>query len=88
MTGEEPKESEIVKAMREEYERRLQDKDAIIKDLIKQGGKPAKKQSIIDEDNEDNDEEVDEDTKKIEEEKKDAEKRKAWRMKYYKEHIH
>ena len=86
MVNEEPKESEIVKAMREEYERRLQDKDAIIKDLIKQGGKPAKKQSIIDEDNED--EEVDEEEKKIEEEKKDAEKRKAWRMKYYKEHIH
>ena len=61
MTNEEKPESEIVKALREEYEKRLEDKDKIIKDLIKQDGKKStKKQSIIeDEDEEDEDEEDD-----------------------------
>lgn len=85
MTNEEKPESEIVKALREEYEKRLEDKDKIIKDLIKQDGKKsAKKQSIIeDEDKEDEDE--DEEEKK---QKEIEEARRKKRMDYYKKYIH
>jgi len=82
----EKKESEIVKAIREDYEARLQDKDKIIKDLIAQNRKKnTKAQSIIEEDDEDveNDEDVEEKKKQD-----DEEKRRQARMEYYKKHIY
>lgn len=85
MTDEVKPESEIVKALREEYEKRLEDKDKIIKDLIKQDGKKAtKKQSIIEEDEDEEDEDEDEEKKQ----KEIEEARRQKRMDYYKKYIH
>ena len=84
--GAEKKESEIIQAIREDYEARLQDKDKIIKDLIAQNKKKnTKAQSIIEEDDEDveNNEDVEEKKKQDDEEKK----RRDARMEYYKKHI-
>lgn len=86
--SEDKPESEIVKYLKEEYEKKLADKDKIIKDLINGNKKPTKKQSIIEEDAED---EAEEDAEEDAEEKKkqeEFEKRKKWRMDYYKKHIH
>lgn len=86
--NEDKPESEIVKFLKEEYEKKLADKDKIIKDLINGNKKSKKKQSIIEDDaEEDAEDEAEED---VEEKKKqeEFEKRKKWRMDYYKKHIH
>ena len=74
-------ESEIILALKEEYEKRLADKDKIIKSLIASNSSKSKSsKSHEDEDEEDEDEE--------EKAKKEAEERRKKRIEYYKGHIY
>lgn len=76
-------ESEIILALKEEYEKRLADKDKIIKSLIASNSSKSKSKSSKsheDEDEEDEDEE--------EKAKKEAEERRKKRIEYYKGHIY
>ena len=69
-------ESEIILALKEEYEKRLADKDKIIKSLISSKGSKS---------HEPEENEEDEDEEKA---KKEAEEKRKKRMEYYKSHIY
>lgn len=71
-------ESEIILALKEEYEKRLADKDKIIKSLISSNPNSKSSKSHEDEDEEDEEEKA----------KKEAEERRKKRIEYYKSHIY
>ena len=72
-------ESEIILALKEEYEKRLADKDKIIKSLISSNSNSKSSKSHEDEEDEEDDEEK---------AKKEAEERRKKRIEYYKSHIY
>ena len=71
---EDLQESELLRLQREKYEKIIEDKNKIIKDLLNDGNKTEKKQDEEDEDEEDK-------TKQLEEE------RRKKRVAYYKKYI-
>ena len=73
-------ESEIILALKEEYEKRLADKDKIIKSLIASHSSKSKSSKS----HEDEEDEEDEEEKA----KKEAEERRKKRIEYYKGHIY